>query len=99
MFAIITPWGPAFQTQKILEFLVQNYENFCADEEKTSIYSKLESLSPEENTLRALLLSCNEWIFDEQNGGKACNFGYELVCGNFKNGKLIFIQPGIRLYI
>jgi len=94
MFAIVTPWGQAFQTQKILEFLVQNYESFYADEEKTSIYSKLESLSQEENTLRALLLSCSEWIFNEQNGGKEYNFGYELVCGNFKNGKLIFIQAG-----
>ena len=94
MFAVITPWGPAFQTKKVLEFLVQNYENFSIDEEKTNIYSKLQSLSPEENVLRSLLLACNEWIFNEQNKGKEYNFGYELVCGNLKNGKLIFLQAG-----
>ena len=94
MFIIATPWGPAFQTQKVLEFLVQNYESFCADQERTNIYSKMESLSEEENTLRALLLSCNEWIFNEQNKGAEYNFGYELVCGDYKNGKLIFAQVG-----
>ena len=94
MVAIATPWGPDFQTQKILEFLVQNYESCFADEEKTSVYPKLKSLSAEENVLRSLILSCNEWIFEEQNGGKEYNFGYELVCGNFKNGKFIFLQAG-----
>lgn len=94
MFAIVTPWGPTFQTKQVLEFLVQNYEKFSADKEKTSIYSKLQSLSEEENVLRSLLLSCNEWIFNEQNRGKEYSFGYELVCGNFKNGKLIFLQAG-----
>ena len=94
LFAIVTPWGPSFQTKKVLEFLVQNYENFYVDKEKTNIYSKLQSLSEEENILRTLLLSCNEWVFNEQNKAEECNFGYELVCGNFKNGKLIFLQAG-----
>ena len=94
IFAIVTPWGPAFQTKKVLEFLVQNYESFCVDEEKTNIYSNLHSLSDEENALRSLFLACNEWIFNEQNRSKEYNFGYEIVCGNFKNGKLIFIQAG-----
>lgn len=94
MFAIVTPWGPRSQTKKILDFLVQNYESFCADTEKTIYYKKLSSLSEEENVLRALLLSCNEWVFNEQNEGMSCQFGYELVCGHFKNGKLIFIQVG-----
>ena len=94
MFAIATPWGPRFQAKKILEILVQNYESFCVDREKTSIYQNLSSLSEEENALRALLLFCNEWIFNEQNRGKEYNFGYELICGNFKNGKLTFVQAG-----
>ena len=94
MFAMVTPWGPREQSQKVLEFLSQNYESFCSDEEKTSIYSHLESLSEEENILRSLVLACNDWIFNEQNKGKEYNFGYELVCGNFKNGKLVFLQAG-----
>lgn len=94
MFAIATPWGPSFQTKKTLDFLVQNYESLSSDKEKTNIYQQLSSLSEEENILRSLLLSCNEWIFNEQNKAKEYNFGYELVCGNFKNGKLVFIQAG-----
>lgn len=94
LFAIATPWGPAFQTKKTLNFLVQNYENLTSDEEKTNIYSPLQSLSPDENLLRSLILSCNEWIFKEQNHEKEYIFGYELFCGNFKSGKMIFSQIG-----
>ncbi len=94
LFAIVTPWGPTFQTKKILEFLVQNYESFYMDEEKTNIYSKMKSLSEDENVLRSLLLSCNEWVFNEQNGAQDCKFGYEIVCGHVKKGKLIFLQVG-----
>lgn len=94
IFSVATPWGPAFQTKKTLEFLVQNYENLSADEEKTNLYSPLKSLSPEENLLRSLVLSCNEWIFEEQNQKKEYVFGYELFCGNFKNGKMTFVQIG-----
>ena len=94
LFAIVTPWGPAFQTKKLLDFLVQNYESFCSDEEKTNVYTRLQSLSEEENVLRSLVLSCNEWVFNEQNESKEYSFGYELVCGNFKEGKVIFLQIG-----
>ena len=93
-FAILTPWGPASYSQKLLDFLIQNHENFKSDEEKTSVYPQLESLSREENVLRTLILSCNEWVFKNQNEGKEYNFGYELVCGNFINGKVVFLQIG-----
>ena len=94
LFAIATPWGPAFQTKNLFDFLVQNYGSFSSDEEKTSVYPQLQSLSKEENTLRALLLSCNDWVFKEQNQNKAYSYGYEIVCGHFSDGKLIFLQIG-----
>lgn len=97
MFALVTPWGERLQTKKVLEFLVQNYESFYADEERTNIYPSLASLSEEENTLRALLLSCNKWVFEEQNKSKEYDCAYEVVCGNFINGKLIFVQAGYPL--
>ena len=93
-FAILTPWGPSSQAKKLLDFLVQNHESFKSDEEKTSAYPLLQSLSKEENVLRALVLSCNEWVYKNQNEGKEYNFGYELVCGNFINGKVVFLQIG-----
>ena len=93
-FAIVTPWGPVEQLKLLLDFLIQNYESFCSDEEKTNIYPPLHSLSEEENVLRALVLSCNEQVFREQNSEGLCRFGYELVCGHFKNGKLVFLQAG-----
>ena len=92
LFAVATAWGPDFETKKILDFLVQNYESYSSDEEKTNIHQKLSSLSKDENILRSLILSCNEWIFKEQNGDYRC--GYELLCGHLTNGKFIFIQAG-----
>lgn len=93
-FAVLTPWGPSSHTREVLDFLVQNHESFKSDEEKTSAYPQLQSLSKEENVLRTLILSCNEWVFKNQNEGKEYNFGYELVCGNFINGKVVFLQIG-----
>ena len=98
LFAIVTPWGPRSHTQNILDFLAQNCETLSSDEEVTTIYPKLKSLSPEENMLRALALSCGEHIFKEQNEGKEYIFGYEMVCGLFigdsAGGKVLFVQIG-----
>lgn len=94
IFAIITPWGPRHQTKAVLDFLVQNYENFQSDEEITSAFPKLTSLSQEENTLRSLVLSCNQWIFKEQNKGEEYDFAYEIVCGACLNNQVLFVQVG-----
>jgi len=95
IFSIITPWGPVSQAKKTLDFISQNYEDFSSDEEKTNVYEKLASLSKEENILRTLILSCNEWIYNKQNSsGHEYIYGYEMVCGSFQNGKLIFVQVG-----
>ncbi|MCZ0932720.1 MAG: SpoIIE family protein phosphatase [Oligoflexia bacterium] len=94
MFCLLTAWGPRNQSAKVLDFLAQNYESFFSDEEKTRAYSKLESLSREENTVRNLLLACNEWIFKELNEEKTGVFAYELFFASFEKGKLTFAQVG-----
>ena len=94
MFCLLTAWGPRHQNTKVLDFLCQNYESFFSDEEKTRAYSKLESLSKEENTVRNLLLACNEWIFKELNEERAGHFAYEIFFGSFEDEKLTFAQIG-----
>ncbi len=94
IFAIITPWGPKHQTKSIMDFLIQNYETFSNDEEVTSVFPKLQSLSQEENILRSLVLSCNQWIFKEQNNETEYLFGYEIVCGVVIDNQVIFVQIG-----
>ena len=94
MFSLLTAWGPEDQNRKILDFLSQNYESFFSDEEKTKAYSKLESLSAEENTVRNLLLACNELIFKELNEEKKGLYAYELFFACFNHGKITFAQVG-----
>ena len=94
MLCLLSAWGPGDRNVEILDFLFQNYESFSSDEEKTRAYSKLESLSEEENMVRNLLLACNEWIFKELNEEKAGHFAYELFFASFMKGKLTFAQVG-----
>ena len=93
-FAIATPWGIQSQTEKMLDVLAQNYQTFSGDKEITTIYPRLDSLSPEENSLRMSLLACNEYVFTTQNQEKEYNFGYELVCGAQHQDHILFAQIG-----
>ena len=94
LFAVVTPWGPQFQTKEVINSLVQNYETYSSDEEVTAVYSPLESLSYEENIFRQTILSCNEQIFKEQNKESEYTFGYEMVCGVVRQKQILFIQVG-----
>ena len=93
-FAVVTPWGPQFQTKEVIKALIQNYETYSSDEEVTSVYPPLNSLSPEENTFRQAVLSCNEQVFREQNKESEYTFGYEMVCGVIREKQILFIQVG-----
>ena len=94
VLGLLTAWGPRSQNSNVLDFLVQNYESFVSDNEKTRAYSKMASLSEEENTIRNLLQACNEWIFKDLNEEKAGRFAYEIFFSSLKNGKLTFAQVG-----
>ena len=93
-FAIVTPWGPQFQTKQVAEFVMQSYANFSADKEVTSVHKNLASLSHEENVLRRSVLAGNEHIHQSQNRGKDYSVGYELVCGIQDKNQVLFIQIG-----
>ena len=94
LFAVVTPWGPRFQTKEVIKSLIQNYESYSSDEEITSVYPSLSSLSPEENAFRQAVLACNEQIFKEQNKESEYTFGYEIVCGVLREKQVLFIQVG-----
>jgi len=94
IFAIVTPWGPRHQVKNILDFLIQNYGTFSADQESTAIVPKLKSLSFEENVLRSLMIACNQWIFKEQNNETEYLFGYEMICGMCFEHQILFAQIG-----
>ena len=94
MFAIITPWGPRSQVKNLMDYIVQNYTSLQSDTEITAIFPKLASMSKEENQLRSLILSCNQWIYEEQNKEEDYNFAYEMVCGTYSNNQILFAQIG-----
>lgn len=93
-FTILTPWGIPSKCKEVLNVLIQNYTSFSTDEDKTTLHSKLHSMSSAENNLRQIVLACNSWIFKNQNKSTECSFAYELVCGYLKNDLLIFLQVG-----
>ena len=94
LFAIATPWGPQSQTDKVLEAFMQSYEAYYSDQEITSIYPRLQSLSDEENLLRMSLLACNDYVFKTQNQETEYTFGYELVCGVLLKNQVLLAQIG-----
>ena len=93
-FSVATAWGPSSETQKLLGFLRQNYQSLSSDKEQTNVYKSIESLSEEENALRALMLSGNDWVFNKQNFGSCFKFAYELFSAVFHKGILTFSQVG-----
>jgi len=93
-FAVVTSWGPSTEIQKVLDFLQQNYQSLCFDEEQTSLYPPIESFSKQENILRTLMLSCNDWIFQKQNFGSSFKFAYEMFVAVLHDSILSFFQIG-----
>ena len=93
-FSAATAWGPPSENQKLLDFLRQKYQSLSSDKEQTNIYDSIKSLSEEENILRALMLSCNDWVFNKKNFGSSFKFAYELFSAVFHKGILTFSQIG-----
>lgn len=94
LFCVMSPWGSPNETEEVFGFLTQNYQNLVSDEEKTSFYEPIETLSPTENTLRSLVLSCNDWIFKKQNQDRSLKCAYEMFLAVFRNQTLTFCQIG-----
>ena len=94
LFAIITPWGPSFQTKNLTEVLLQNFETYSSDAEVTNVFAPLSCLSTEENLLRTILLSFNKYIYEELNKTSEYTFGYEIVCGLKRGNQILFSQTG-----
>ena len=94
LFCVLSPWGVSHETSEVLEFLSQNYQTLSSDEEKTNLYTPIESLSRSENILRALVLSCNDWIFKKQNQSSSLKFAYEMFIASFQDRVMSFSQIG-----
>ena len=94
LFCVLSPWGIPQETESVLEFLSQNYQSLNSDEEKTKLHPPIESLSQTENLLRALVLSCNDWIFKKQNQSCSLKFAYEMFIAIFRDQVMSFSQIG-----
>ena len=94
LFCVMSPWGSSNETEPVFEFLIQNYQSLISDKEKTNFYNPIESLSPAENILRSLVLSCNSWIFKKQNQSSSLKFAYEMFIAVFQDQIISFSQIG-----
>lgn len=64
---IMTPWGSQEECQKVMEHTVQHLLTVRQDQEVTSAFQKILSLSPQANELRQVALLTNDFLFRNVN--------------------------------
>jgi len=94
LFCVLSSWGVPEEADSVLTFLSENYQSLNFDDQKTNLYAPIESLSRTENILRALVLSCNDWIFKKQNQSSSLKFAYEIFIAVFQDQVMSFSQIG-----
>lgn len=71
---IVTPWGSQEEGQKVLDFVVQHLLTVKQDQEHTSAFQKILSLSDDANHLRQAAMMANDFMYRSVNTDS-----YELV--------------------
>lgn len=64
---IMTPWGSQEQGQKVMDFVVQHLITVKQDQEHTSAFQRILSLSDDANYLRQSALMANDFIYRNSN--------------------------------
>jgi len=64
---IMTPWGSQEECQKVMDFSIQHLLTVRQDQEHTSAFQKILSLSNEANELRQVSLLANDFLFRNIN--------------------------------
>lgn len=64
---MMTPWGAQEECQKVMDFVVQHLTTIRQDQEHTSAFQKILSLSDNANQLRQSALMANDFLFRNIN--------------------------------
>ncbi|MFN8846753.1 MAG: hypothetical protein ACK5V3_13650 [Bdellovibrionales bacterium] len=67
LILIVTPWGSQEGAQKTLDFIVQHLMTVKQDQEHTSPFQKIQSLSDDANQLRQAAMMANDFIYRSVN--------------------------------
>ncbi len=95
LVVILTPWGDgeALSTQSVFEEIESQYNLLSADREKTHPFSKMMSLSVQENNMRTTVRTINQQIFEGVNE-EEWHCGFEIFFASIQDNICTFIQVG-----
>ncbi|HMN67270.1 MAG TPA: hypothetical protein PKC28_01905 [Bdellovibrionales bacterium] len=90
---IATPWGGRASARKVIDTLKDFVLSARQDNEATSPFQKLSTLSPLANSLRAGIMLANDLIYREENKAEYLS-GVEVLAFAHLEGELAFAQVG-----
>lgn len=90
---IATPWGPRSTAKRAIQAFTDYFHAAQDDQEATSAFQLIESLSPLANQLRVALMMTNDTLLNEENKDHY-NSGVELFAFSKTQNELAFVQVG-----
>jgi hypothetical protein len=93
LLIIATPWGPRDAARLVVERMLDYLQMANADNEATSPFERLASLSNGANNLRTAAILANESLFREHNR-ESYKAGVEVVACAFTENELVWMQVG-----
>lgn len=93
LLLILTPWGNPQGSKKAMEKMVEFLETSTQDEDITSPFDRLESLSKTANNLRIATLIANDYLYKDFNKEEYLG-GCEIACVQAKNSEVCVVTVG-----
>lgn len=92
-FAVVTPWGSRSTAERVTEIIKDYLVSLRADQDATSPFPRLTSLSSNANNLRIAALIANEKIYREENDDYY-NSAVEIFALSIEGNEVSWIQFG-----
>lgn len=93
LILILTPWGSHENAETIKQIIVNYISAVKEDNEATSPFQKIPSLSPASNTLRTAVLLANDMLYKNRNKTEYLE-AYEVFVGLKKNNEFVWTSHG-----
>lgn len=90
---VATPWGSRSVAKKVIQSILDFFMSARSDEEVTSPFATISSLSPMANNLRVAIMLANDNVFREENRAEFRS-GVELFVASRHNHEVVWAQVG-----
>ncbi len=92
--AVVTPWNASQKDALgVISSFQESYSYLSADSDRTQPFQRMDSLSDNENSLRAVYIQVNKDIFTKHNQ-KEISMGFEVFFGIQTDTEFVFAQIG-----